>query len=295
MPPRKLRINVPGGFYHAILRGNRRQDIFDNTRDRQIWESLVSEIGRYGHRLHAYCWMSNHVHMAIQAGPEPLARFMSFLASNYSRKTNLIKHRSGHLFERRYRAILVQEDSYLLELVRYIHLNPVRARIAQSIINYKWSSHHSYMGTAVTEWLTTTRVLSLFSTNQHEARIRYAEFMGEQPNVDIGDRLRTGSKLDSRTLGADSWLEDLVITKPAPGPLKNLEFVIDDFCRRYGVTAEQLASPSREHFLSQVRAEIALTASSTGSASISEVARRFGRSQPTLSRAVSRLRKATRT
>jgi putative transposase len=84
---------------------------------------------RYGHRLHAYCWMTNHVHLAIQAGVDSLSRFMNFTASGYARATNRKLGRCGHLFERRYRAILVQEDSYLKELVRYIHCNPVRAGI----------------------------------------------------------------------------------------------------------------------------------------------------------------------
>ena len=105
--PRKPRIHVPGGFYHIILRGNARQDIYFNSADRIIWQALIEEgLGRYEHRMHAYCWMTNHVHMAIQAGAEPLARFMTYLASNYARRINLRKANRKYkppLFEQRIR------------------------------------------------------------------------------------------------------------------------------------------------------------------------------------------------
>ena len=108
--PRKPRIHLPGGFYHIILRGNARQDIYFDSADRIAWQALLEKgLDRYEHRVHAYCWMTNHVHMALQAGAEPLARFMTYLASNYARRINCRKRRSGHLFERRYRAILVQD------------------------------------------------------------------------------------------------------------------------------------------------------------------------------------------
>ena len=98
--PRKPRIHLPGGFYHIILRGNARQDIYCNSADRITWQMLLADgLNHYKHRLHAYCWMTNHVHMAVQAGTEPLARFMAYLASNYARRFNLRNHRSGHLFE----------------------------------------------------------------------------------------------------------------------------------------------------------------------------------------------------
>jgi putative transposase len=101
---RKPRIHVAGGFYHVILRGNARQNIFLDKDDRDIWQSIVRRtLKNYDHRLHAFCWMTNHLHMAMQAGIEPLGKAMSFLASQYARRFNLRHHCSGHLFERRYR------------------------------------------------------------------------------------------------------------------------------------------------------------------------------------------------
>lgn len=99
--PRKPRLHVPGGFYHVIARGNDRQDIFLDDDDRLRWEQLLREgLDRHGHRIHAYCWMTNHVHVAIQAGKKPLARFMGSLLSRYAKEFNRKTGRSGHVFER---------------------------------------------------------------------------------------------------------------------------------------------------------------------------------------------------
>ena len=288
---RKPRVHVPGGFYHTTLRGNSRQDVFDCDSDRHLWESLISHsIERCGHRLHAYCWMTNHVHLAIQAGAEPLAGFMSLLASNYARKTNLRKRRSGHLFERRYRAILVQEDSYLLPLIRYIHLNPIRAGMVDMPAGYRWSSHHAYMGGPRPHWLTTGTALSLFASDEARARRRYARFMGQTPDPDMVRRLQSGSKTDDRVLGTDQWLTQVLGDVADPLEQRSLDELVSDTCASHGIDEPQLASPSRARHLAAIRAEIALAATTNGIASISEVARRFGRAQPTLSRAMCRLR-----
>ena len=131
--PRRPRLHLHGGFYHVILRGNGRQAVFFDAEDHEQWQLILYQgLTRYRHRLHAYCWMTNHVHMAIQAGAEPLDGFMGFVASRYARILNRKTGRPGHLFERRYRAILVQQDTYLKELLRYIHLNPVRARMVET-------------------------------------------------------------------------------------------------------------------------------------------------------------------
>jgi len=288
---RKPRIHVTGGFYHVTLRGNSRQDIFDCHGDRDLWESLIDRsIARYGHRLHAYCWMTNHVHLAIQAGAEPLADFISFLASHYARKMNLRKRRSGHLFERRYRAILVQQDSYLLELVRYIHLNPVRAGMTRMAAGYRWSSHRAYLGGPRPDWLTTCTVLRLLASTEAHARPRYAEFMTQRPDPTVVCGLRAGGDTDNRVLGADAWLASLQKDRPASQRTVSLDELISEACARHRVDETELAGSSRARKLVGIRAEIALAATTNGIATVSEVARRFGRAQPTLSRAMHRLK-----
>ena len=293
--PRKPRLNVPGGLYHAILRGNGRDSIFFDTDDRQRWESLISDgIKRYHHRIHAYCWMNNHVHLAIQCREVPLSKFMSFVASQYAKSTNKKLGRSGHLFERRHRAILVQADAYLKELVRYIHCNPLRAGMVESLTEYQWSSHPAYMTGAKPPWLTLDWVLSAFGDSVVDARQKYARFMQADSQRPIWGGLRYGTKGDHRVLGDDGYMASLSPDIIQPVLRITLKDLTREFCRKFGVTEESLMSSSRERKYSRIRAEIGLTAIDRGIASNAEIARYFNRSHAGLSRAIERLRKSGR-
>ena len=120
---RKSRIHYPGAVYHVILRGNGGQDIFFARQDRTRFYLLLQEgVERFGHRIHAFCCMTNHVHLAIQVAEIPLAKIMQNVSFRYTRHINNREKRIGHLFQGRYKALLIDADSYLLELVRYIHL-----------------------------------------------------------------------------------------------------------------------------------------------------------------------------
>ena len=289
--PRKPRLHVPGGFFHVILRGNGRSDIFFAREDRSIWESLIADaVRRYEHRIHAYCWMTNHTHMAIQSGPEPLAQFITYIAGNYARRMNIRMQRTGHLFERRYRAFLVQDDTYLLELVRYIHMNPVRAGLVDRCDDYEWSSHSAYLDSGRPEWLTVDCVLQMFGQSDECAQRNYAQFINEPQEDSIQTLLRAGCKRDSRYIGSDDWLEKIKTVEPCVGAQKNLNEIIVEHCRNHAVTEAELSSTSRSHKLAAIRAEIATDAVAAQSATITEVAKRFGRSQPALSRTMRRLR-----
>lgn len=289
--PRKPRLHVPGGFFHVILRGNARAEIFFTRGDRSLWESLLAEaIRRHEHRLHAYCWMSNHLHMAIQSGQEPLAQFIAYVAGNYARRTNSRLQRTGHLFERRYRALLVQEDSYLLELVRYIHMNPVRAGIVDRCGDYEWSSHGAYSGGRQPTWLTVNYVLQMFDQSLDLARRGYAKFVDEPQQDSIKDLLRGGCKKDNRLVGPDSWREDTANSIPQYSERKSVDKIIVEHCRKHATTEAELCSASRSHRLATIRAEIAAEAIATRSATVTELARHFGRSQPALSRSLKRLK-----
>jgi putative transposase len=168
--PRRLRVHVPGGFYHVTLRGNHQNAIFFNDGDRRLLNKIVARaIKTFETRAHAYCWMSNHFHLLLQIGTHPLARPMRQIASEYARAMQISLGTTGHFFERRYHANLVDADSYLLELVRYIHLNPVRAGIAASPSVFRWSSHHAYLGTRADDWVTTDFVLQMFSSEPSRA------------------------------------------------------------------------------------------------------------------------------
>jgi putative transposase len=289
---RKPRVHVDGGFYHVIFRGNARQDLFLGDDDCAIWQSIITRtFDGYGHHLHAFCWMTNHVHMAIQAGTEPLAKAMSFLASQYARRFNMRHGRSGHLFERRYRAILVQEEQYLKELIRYIHLNPVRARMVTSPDDYARSSHNVYLGRSSASFLSTQYVLPLFGPTRSRARHNYRLFMQANSDELITERLRTGSAHDGRVLGDDSWLAQQPDKISIACSFETLDGLITKICAQHDVVESELTAKRGPHHFSAIRAEIALRASEAGLASISEIARRFNRSQPGLSRSVQKLKK----
>ncbi len=128
---------------------------FVSDADRCQFLLLLQEgIARFGHRIHAFCLMTNHVHLAIQVDTIPLSKIMQNLSFRYTRWFNRREQRIGHLFQGRYRAVLVERDSYLLELVRYIHLNPLRAGMVQDVVDYAWSGHRAYAGLDLLPWLT---------------------------------------------------------------------------------------------------------------------------------------------
>jgi REP element-mobilizing transposase RayT len=290
--PRRPRLHVPGGLFHIVLRGNGRQDIFFDVQDRLLWEQcLQTELDRHKHRVHAYCWMTNHVHLAIEAHTAPLGGFMATLASRYAKALNKKLRRSGHLFERRYRSTLVQAESYLLELVRYIHLNPVRAGIVSDPSQYRWSSHAAYFGGTSPRWLTSKKVLLAFGKNEQLGRRSYAKFMQEVPSRTVIDNMQVWRDQDDGVLGDEDFLRSVTEAARLAPAIGSLDIIVEQACLRYGVTEADLASPSRSRLYAKVRAAIALEAFDRGVASVTEVARRFGRTQPSLSRAMGRLRK----
>ncbi|GAB2840546.1 transposase [Pseudoduganella ginsengisoli] len=177
---RKLRIHVAGGLYHVILRGNNRQPIFHDDKDRYRLEDLIEEgSSRFHYQLLGYCWMGNHIHAAVQVGKVPLSSAIQNLSFRYAGYFNWRYQRVGHLFQGRFKAILIDSDSYLLQLVRYIHMNPVRAQLVDTPDAWAWSSHRAYVGEiAAPPWLDTAPVLARFSDRPQRARKAYRTFMG---------------------------------------------------------------------------------------------------------------------
>lgn len=144
---RQPRVHLSGGYYHVMMRGNLGRDLFFSKSDRSHFLFLCQEgIERYGHRIHAFCLMDNHVHLLIQVGFVPLPKIIQNLSFRYTKFINRQTKETGHLFQGRYKAILVDADAYLLELSRYIHLNPVRSGLSEKPDDFEWSSHRAYIG-----------------------------------------------------------------------------------------------------------------------------------------------------
>jgi len=176
---RKPRIQYPGAFYHIIVRGNQRQNIFIDDEDRLEY---IRRLKRYkqkcGFLLYAYVLMSNHVHLLLETPKEPIARIMQMMNFTYTQYFNKKYNKVGHLFQGRYRSYLCDKDNYLIGLVRYIHKNPVRAGLVKIPEEYPWSSQGEYIG-RVSDLVDTEQVLRIFSERISIARKKYQEFMCE--------------------------------------------------------------------------------------------------------------------
>lgn len=178
---RPLRIEFCGALYHVTARGDRREDIYLDDRDRTAFLDVFAEVcERHRWACHAYCLMSNHYHLLVETGEATLSKGMRQLNGVYTQRFNRRHHRVGHVFQGRYKAILVDKDSYLLELARYIVLNPVRAAMVRSAHDWPWSSYRTTAGLAERQdWLTIDGLLSGFGRRRGPAMEAYRRFVSE--------------------------------------------------------------------------------------------------------------------
>lgn len=164
---RPLRIEFSGAFYHVTARGNQRSTIFTNYADRLAWLEILGQTAeRFHWRVYAYCQMENHFHLLVQTPEANLARCMRHLNGVYTQRFNRQHNRCGHLLQGRYHAVIVDEETYLLQVCRYVLLNPVRAGLIRRASNWRWSSYRSTIGAAMApQWLATAELLRRFSTS----------------------------------------------------------------------------------------------------------------------------------
>lgn len=274
---RPLRIEFPGALYHVMSRGDRREDIFWDDEDRAIFLQTLSEVvSRFNWRCHAYCLMDNHYHLMIGTPDGNLSGGMRHLNGVFTQATNRRHHRSGHVFQGRYKAILVDGDSYLLELARYIVLNPVRAGMVASAGDYPWSSYRATVGVVeLPPWLGTDDLLSLFGVSRGETVEAFIRFVGEgagglsrdvERSIFLGDE----SFIRQALQRVGEMKEDFDIPKVqrrAPPP--TLEWIMH-------------AYPDRDAAM--------VAAHATGEYSYAEIARCFGVHFTTVGRVVRRAR-----
>jgi REP element-mobilizing transposase RayT len=269
------------------MRGNACQDIFFDDEDRCRFYLLLQEgIERYGHRIHAFCLMTNHVHIAMQVGEVSLSRIMQNITFRYTRWVNRRQQRSGHLFQGRFKAVLVDADTYLLELTRYIHLNPVRAGMVQSPEEYPWSGHRAYLGSETIPWLTTDWVLSQFAGKSEKARRGYREFVDQGKEDGYQQEYHSGSANDSRVLGDDTFIDKVLAHAGArPKQRISLDEIIQSVCRKYGIEEKDLKTPGKYRNFSAARGMAAWLILETGGATLAELSSYTGRDVSTLSTA----------
>ncbi len=289
---RKPRIHYPGAYYHVILRGNAKQPIFHGSDEISHFQEILAQgLAEHDHRLFAYCWMKNHIHMAVKTPTAPLAKMMQSLSQRYTRWFNHRHGRCGHLFQGRYKAILVDSNAYLHELIRYIHLNPVRAKLVMHPIHYNDSSHGAYIAPGkAPAWLSIDLALAKFGDTEEKARANYLEFMGQPIDPDLEALLKKSSS-KGRTLGDDDFIHQAMDkSNPSPKSRISLEELSKRVAKELGVDGSGLRTSSRSRELTKARAMIALLAVDQTMHTLAETAVYFGRELPTMSRQVKKLR-----
>lgn len=201
---RPLRLEFAGALYHITSRGNGRKAIYLEESDFALFLELLNDVcEQYNWVIHAYCLMSNHYHLLLETPDGNLSKGMRQLNGVFTQSMNRKHHRVGHLFQGRYKAILVDKDAYLLELCRYIVLNPVRARMVDTPDEWLWSSWHNMIGKNESpSWLATDALLNLFAKKRTEAIAEYIHFVEQGVNKAIWDDLQ-----HQIFLGDDAFVE----------------------------------------------------------------------------------------
>ncbi|MDR3490496.1 MAG: transposase [Gammaproteobacteria bacterium] len=290
--PRKPRIHYSGAFYHVMLRGNGGEDIFFDNDDRTKFLSLINEgVNRFNFRVHGFCLMTNHVHLALQVGEIPLSNIIQNISFRYTRIMNKKRNKIGHLFQGRYKALIVDADNYLLKLIQYIHLNPVRANMVINPGDYRWSSHNAYLKLSYFSWLTTSYVLRYFSTDERDSLIGYKKFILEPFDQNAAINFNIANKKSFPAICDDVFMKKLE-------SLQNnieesfdltLDQLIDSVCLFYKIEEACLYVKSRNRFNSKIRAVIAWLALEFKIGSAAMVANYFKCEHTTVTRAIKRI------
>lgn len=184
---RPLRIEYPGAWYHVMNRGRRREKIFFSSKDYELFLTVLNEtVEMFNLKVSAYCLMPNHYHLLLHTPDGNISRCMRHINGVYTQRFNRANKKDGQLFRGRFKAVVVDNDSHLLEVLRYIHNNPLRAGMAENVDDFRWSSHKGYCSSAKKwDWLYKDFLLAMFSDNQGHARKLYLEFMQEQESEKI--------------------------------------------------------------------------------------------------------------
>ena len=217
---RPLRLEFPGALYHVTSRGDRQEAIYRSDVERRMFLEVLAEVReRFNWRVHAYCLMTNHYHLLVETPDANLSKGMRQLNGVYTQRFNLACNRSGHVFQGRYKAILVQKDAYFLELARYVVLNPVRARMVLTPRDWPWSSYRAMIGDAhAPEWLETRMILSAFGEDEARTVEHYSRFVAEGK-----DRASPWEHLHNQVfLGSEVFVETMLRRIPKDRDLREL-------------------------------------------------------------------------
>jgi putative transposase len=289
---RKPRLELEGGLYHIITRGNNRQLIFGIEGDYQKMLSLLTLVkSKLPFFLYAYCLMPNHLHLLVERQVSSVGAVMHRLLGGYSKYYNRKYGRVGHLFQSRYKGILCQSDQYLAELVRYIHLNPVRAKMVRKPAAYRFSSHCAYLGLDEPLLVDIEPVLRHFGATKKLARERFKLFVDAGLKDGHRDELYVGD--EGRMLGSEEFVEETKrrvgeIPRGARPQVKNrsvpnLEELIEAAEKSTGLMREEICSGSKRSEIVMAKEAMIFVAHELG-ASSTAVAKLMGTDNSVVSR-----------
>jgi putative transposase len=319
--PRQARLDAPGTLHHVTVRGIERRKIVDDVHDRRNFVTRMgANASETGTRIYAWALMTNHAHILLRSGSLGLSRYMMRFLSGYAGSYNRRHHRHGHLFQNRYKSIVCEEDRYFKELVRYIHLNPLRAKLVESVSKldrYPWCGHSMLMGIVKNDWQDRDYVLQWFGEKEGEARRAYSEFVkegigqgrrsdlvggglirsqGGWASVKAMRRLGAREKSDERILGSGEFVEELIqqSDQERKKQFSALELsqkaavLIEQFCKEQNVSVDALRSGSRRQNVSRVRAQLAQKLVEEYGLTLAETGRHLGVSPPAIAKCLNR-------
>jgi putative transposase len=302
--PRQARLDSPGTLHHVMIRGIERGEIVGGLRDRREFIERMGTLAKEtGTKIYGWALMVNHAHILLRSGPKGLPGYMRRFLSSYAIYYNKAHRRHGHLFQNRYKSIVCDEEPYFMELVRYIHLNPLRAKLVHSMSQldaYPWSGHSSILGVRKRDWQDNGYVLRWFGSREG-----YREFVeqgigqGSRPELVGGGLIRSqggwsGVKAmrqsgaeensDERVLGSGEFVDRLLADAeekikrqlPARELAGRVRKIIENACAKGKISREVLLSGSRRHQISVVRAELARVLVEELGISMAECARQIG-------------------
>jgi len=317
-------IDAPGTLHHVIVRGIEKRRIVNDVADRKNFVNRLGELaGSTNTVIYAWALMTNHAHILLRSAGIGLSGFMRSLLTGYAISYNRRHRRWGYLFQNRYKSIVCEEQAYFTELVRYIHLNPLRAGLVKNfsqLDRYRWSGHSVVMGKVSHDWQDRDYVLEWFGKTEGKAVKAYREHVqkgidqGRRPELVGGGLIRSmggwsavkamrrsGERelSDARILGSGEFVEQMI--KEAEGrvryqlPTKNHDQKIDEFiarkCKTEGVSIEELKGGSRNRSASRARARIAVGLVKEKGVALAEAARKLGVSTSAISKIIKRANK----
>lgn len=318
--PRQARLDMPGTLHHVIIRGIEKKPIVDDVKDKKGFVFRMGDLSTE-EKTTIYAWtlMTNHAHILLRSGPYGLSKFMRRFLTAYAIYYNHRHKRHGHLFQNRYKSIICEEDAYFQELVRYIHLNPIRANMVPNmpkLDGYPWCGHAVIMGRRKHNWQDRGYVLRWFGKKEKEAKNNYRRYvqegisLGGRPELVGGGLIRSlggwsnvismrrhGDRdlSDERILGNGDFVEQIIKEAddrvkrqlPENSQQKIIVKVIQEICDKREVNIKELSSGSRRRFVSEARRIIAYRLIKDHGIPLSEVARRVGVSTSAVSKMIS--------